>query len=59
MKEIKILQKRKKNCHECCKNLSEDEKQKLVEYRRMHYIKLKRQGFSYKRRWECSNPSAS
>ena len=54
-----LTKKKKIYCHECCKNLLEDKKQKLVEYRRMYYIRLKRQGFSYKHRWECSNPSAT
>ena len=42
LKGIKILQKKKRNKKgeyglECCKNLSEDEKQKLVEHRKRYY----------------------
>ena len=45
-KGIKIFRKKKDKKREFCsewyKNLSEDEKQKLVEYRRSYYIKLKK-----------------
>ena len=40
--KIFLKQKKfKKYCHKCYKNLSEDEKQKLVEYRINYYIALK------------------
>ena len=47
-KVIKIFRKKKDKKREFCsewyKNLSEDEKQKLAEYRRNYYVKLKKQG---------------
>ena len=50
MKEIKILQKkRKKKEYDRTrhKNLSKDEKQRLVEYRRNYYIRLKNKGGTF------------
>ena len=37
----------RKYCRESYKNLFEDEKQKLVEYRKNIYIRLKKQCFSF------------
>ena len=46
MKDIKIFLKKKKkkkrNVRECYKNPSEDEKQKLVEYRKKHFTMRKK-----------------
>ena len=39
--------KMRKYCRESYKNLFEDEKQKLVEYRKNIYIRLKKQCFSF------------
>ena len=36
VKDIKVFQKKQQYGHECCKNLSEDEENKLAEYRKKY-----------------------
>lgn len=58
--KMKITKKRE-YCRKRNKNLSEDGKQKLAEYRTDYYIRqeIRFQFFSYKRRWKCNNPRVS